>query len=174
MRRDRKRIKGRSLRHLGTRFHRKVADSRATLKRPVAQRERERDTLRRGLDAVPKWTIWNSLYQQTNEQLVPIGSVGAWALFLSLFLVMLCYIAQLALPRFPSSSCSPLSLSLLRPLFRHDCRAPAYFSSGSSPRKICRSTGTPVPARSFRRARGSRFTLFAGVTLRARAAFLLS
>lgn len=55
-------------------------------------------------------------------------------------------VAQLALPRFLllPPHLVPFSFSLLRPLFpENDCRAPAYFSSGSSPRKICRPRPFP-------------------------------
>lgn len=57
-----------SLRHLGTRFHRKMVGTRTFLRfLNVAW-------LKHTLAGSTTGTIWNSLYQQTNEQLAPIGS----------------------------------------------------------------------------------------------------
>jgi len=80
-------------------------------------------------------TIWNSLYQQTNEQLVSIGSR-----FQDLGLA-LCYGSAAGIASvFFFLSFTLFSLSFLHPFFLNDHRIPAYFSSGSSPSKICRST----------------------------------
>jgi len=63
-------------------------------------------------------TIWNSLYQQTNEQLAPIDS-RRLRLVLSL-----CYGSAAGIAGFPSLFLSlSLSLALFCPLFRNDHHA---------------------------------------------------
>jgi len=90
-----------SLRHLETWFYRKMIGTRAFLGFLNAE------WLKHILADSTTGTIWNSLYQQTNEQL---ASIGGRLLCLGYVIV-----AQLALPRFPSFSLSPTPLFPKRP-----------------------------------------------------------